>query len=423
MKHPILSRRDFLRRSAIGTAAVSMVGVGTLRCARARVLGANDRINIGMIGVGGRGRAIMGELMSLAKSDEFNIAVVAVCDVYARRVQEAAKRAGAKPYREYTDLLGHPDLDAVAIATPDHWHARMTIDAMKAGKDVYCEKPMTLYWEEAKEVARVARETRRVTQIGAQSASDERYWTAHRVISAGGIGKVIWSQTGSYRNVRSGDWNYRIHRNAGPDNTGLDQIDWKRWLGPAPYRSWSPARFFRFRKYWDYSGGIATDLFYHSLSHMEIALGPEFPKRVVATGGNYVFTLEDDDREVPDTFHVLIDYPTNHTVALTGTQVNRTPAPEMIRGRKATIEFEKGAVIITPEEPFKNEVEARTFEVEARSKTAHMENFLECVRSRAECNLNARDGYKVMVPIALSIKAYRENKVMLFDPEREELIT
>jgi predicted dehydrogenase len=418
------SRREFLYRSA----AAGVLGVHALRNVQAQVLGSNERINIGLVGVGGRGSALLGELLRIQKDGKQNMAVVAVCDVYARRVEEAARRCEGKPYAEYQDLLAHPDLNAVVIATPDHWHARISIDAMKAGKDVYCEKPMTLYWEEAKEVARVARETKRVTQIGAGSASDDRYWQANRVIREGGIGKTIWTQSGSFRNDTAGDWNWPIDKNAGPNKSGADHIDWKRWLGSAPDRPFDPERFFRFRKYWDYSGGQATDLLYHTLSHLVIALGPEFPKRVTASGGNYVFTLENDNREAPDSFYVLIDYPTNHTVALISTQVNENRVPEMIRGQKASIQFvrdfrnqaDKGYFEIIPEPPFKKEIEARR--VDPQPRADHMENFLECVRTRQECHLNAQTGYKVMVPIGLSVKAYRENKVMLFDPEKEEVI-
>jgi predicted dehydrogenase len=423
MSSASLSRREFLYRSA----AAGAVGLGAWRSAHAQTLGSNERINIGMIGVGGRGSALLGELLRIQKDGKQNIAVVAACDVYARRGEEAAKRCNGKAYADYQELLAHPDLDAVFIASPDHWHAKMSIDAMKAGKDVYCEKPMTLYWEEAKEVARVARETKRVTQIGAGSASDDRYWQANKIIQAGGIGKTIWTQAGSFRNDTSGDWNWPMDKNAGPNKSGADRIDWKRWLGSAPDRPFDAERFFRFRKYWDYSGGQATDLLYHTLSHLVIALGPEFPKRVTASGGNYVFTLANDNREVPDTFHVLIDYPSNHTVALISTQVNQNRVPEIIRGQKASIQFmrnprdenDKGYVQILPEEPFKKEIEERR--VDPQPRPDHFENFLECMRTRQECHLNAQTGYKVMVPIGLSVKAYREDKVMLFDPEKEEL--
>jgi len=433
MRDRSINRRQFIQRSTLGTAAVGLLGTGMIRPAPARVIGVNDRLNLGVIGVGGRGGAILGEMLTLKNKYEFNIEVVAVCDVYERRLQAAAKRCNGKAYRDYHELLAHPDLDAVAIATPDHWHARISMDAMKAGKDIYCEKPMTLYWEEAKEVARVARETKRITQIGVQSASEPRFWKAHEVISSGGIGQLIWSQTGSYRNDRQGDWNWPIDKTAGPDKTGLDRVDWKTWLGAAPERPWEPERFFRFRKFWDYSGGQATDLLYHALGHHEVSLGFEFPKRVVASGGNYVFDLKNDHREVPDTFLVLIDYPTGHSTVLVSTQVNQTRVPETIRGQKATITFSgersegepgKNTLTITPEEPFREEVKEQViaFEREPRDAYPHMKNFLECVRSRKECNLNATAGYKVMVAIGLSVKAYRENKVMLFDPEKEQVI-
>jgi len=426
MSSPLFDRRHFLRRAGLGAAGLTLAG-GFLR--HARSMSPNDRINIGLIGVGGRGSALLGELLGLKGDNRQNLQVVGVCDVYERRVQNAARRSEGKAYADYRELIARPDVDAIVIATPDHWHARMTIDAMRAGKDVYCEKPMTLYWEEAKEVARVARETQRITQIGAGSASDDRYWQANRVLRDGGIGKVIWTQAGSFRNDTSGDWNWPIDADAGPDAAGEAHVDWKAWLGATPERPWSPGRFFRFRKYWDYSGGQATDLLYHTLSHLVIALGPEFPKRVTASGGNYVFTLENDDREVPDTFHVLIDYPTNHTVALVATQVNQQRVPEMIRGQKASMAFvrdprreeeDQGYVEILPERPFADEIPARRLEPEPRD--SHMENFLNGVRTRRECTLNAQTGYRVMVPIALSVKAYRENKVMLFDPEREELV-
>jgi hypothetical protein len=228
--------------------------------------------------------------------------VIAVCDIYEPRKQRAKDICGGQLFHEYTDLLALDDLDAVVIATPDHWHARISIDAMNAGKDVYCEKPMTLYWEEAKEVARTQALTGRVMQVGAQSASEDRVWKANEVIRSGALGKLLWSQGGYSRNSRDGEWNWYIEPEASPQN-----LDWKRFLGSAPQRPFDPERFFRFRKYWDYSGGIATDLFYHTLAHMEIALTPEFPRRVSAGGGIFIF----HDREVPDTFHMLIDYPTD----------------------------------------------------------------------------------------------------------------
>ena len=287
----------------------------------------------------------------------------------------------------------------------------MSIDAMTAGKDVYCEKPMTLYWEEAKEVARVQAATGRVMQVGAQSCSEDRVWKARDVISQGKLGKVLWT-TGSYsRNSREGEWNWWIDPAANPQN-----LDWKRFLGAAPQRPFDVERFFRFRKYWDYSGGIATDLFYHTLAHLEIALTPEFPKRVSAAGGIFAF----HDREVPDTLHMLIDYPADHTVVLTSSMANRQSVDDVIRGHEATLYFEDPGVVVRPEDEYKNERPELRIAQEPRAD--HMPNWLECLRSRKQPHLDAQAGCRIMVAIALGVMSYRQGKVIHFDPVKQEVV-
>jgi len=412
------------------------------------VLGANDRICIGVIGVGGMGSHHFRGLVNRAKDPKWKLEVVAACDVWDVRAQRCVDYSGgrAKRFRYYQEMLQMPDLDAVVIATPDHWHAKISIDALEAGKDVYCEKPMTLYWEQAKAVAECARRTGRVFQCGVQSTSDDRWWQARRLIEQGALGKLIWSQTGAFRNDPHGDWNWPIQ----PAQPGVD-LDWDMWLGHefglAPKRPYDPERYSRFRKFWDYSGGLATDLLYHSYGHLAIALGPEFPVRVVASGGNYVHTLANDNREVPDTFHTYIELPSGHTVALFATQENNTGVPELIRGQEATMEPGGPGLIIRPEGPFEGKmmekVKAGLFEgcevitskdrpgrtvlqeirVPMQSRPGHMDKFLECVRNHdPKTHLDADTAYRVMVGIALSVKAYREQRVMLFDPEKEELI-
>ena len=439
-----ISRREFLGKAAAGTAAVSL-GLFQSAPASGRVLGANDRINIGMIGLGGRGSAIVGELLELSRSGRYRLQIVACCDVWDKRAQDNARRCGdsVKVTRDYREILQMPEVDAVVIATPDHWHAKQSIDAMKAGKDVYCEKPMTLYWDEAKEVARVARETKRVFQCGAQSASDGRWWRAGQIVKAGGIGPIIWSQTGAFRNDPNGDWNWPIQ----PCRPGVD-LDWDMWLGHefglAPKRPYDPERYSRFRKYWDYSGGLATDLLYHSLSHLLIGLGGGFPSEVVATGCQTVHGLENDNREVPDNFHTLIRYPQKHVVQMAATQENQTGVEELIRGEYATLSIEGPYVVIRPEPPFRDRMtemsrnrdifpdaevitekdgqgRERVTEIRVRGiqRAGHMENFLDCVRSREQPSLNADLAYQVMVPIALSVRAYREGRTIYFDPNAE----
>ena len=410
MAHSIrMDRRQFITTSAAGAAAL---GVGALGApASGRVLGANDRLNIAVIGCGGQGTGHLGRLVQMSRKGEQNLRVAAVCDVYEPRRQRAAEMSGAPAFKHYHDVLALRDLDAVLIATPDHWHASISIDACEAGKDVYCEKPMTLYWEEAKQVAEVVRRTGRVFQVGVQSTSDDVWWQANRLIREGAIGKVLWSQSGYCRNSRGGEWNWGLDENCSPQN-----LDWDLWLGPAPKRPFDKERFFRFRKYWDYSGGIATDLFFHALGHMAIALGPEFPRRVSASGGIYSFP----DREVPDTFHSVIDYPSNHTVILASSMANRQGLPEVIRGHEATMTFEGGQVVIRPEDEYQGErPEVR---VGPQPRADHTINWLDCIRSREKPDCDAETGYRVAVAISLGVKAYREQKVIEFDPEKEEVV-
>jgi predicted dehydrogenase len=405
-----LSRRAFLKRS--GAAAAGGAAAFLARRFHPAALGSNERIHIGSIGCGDRGTSLLSDIVAMSRKPDSAVAAVAVSDVYDVRRENARNMCGGKAYKDYRELLDRKDIDAVIIATPDHWHARMSMDAAEAGKDIYCEKPMTYTVEEAKEVARVVGEKKRVMQVGVQSCSEDVWWQARKILKRKAIGKVLWTQSGVSRNSIEGDWNYyRIDPNAGPHN-----IDWDAFLGSAPKRPYDPDRFFRWRKYWDYSGGIATDLFYHRLGHLQIALGPELPRRVVASGGVYVF----HDRETPDTFHMMIDYPSDHTVVLLGSQANRQEVPEIIRGHKATIYFEPPGLILRPETEFAKEVEELT--VNPQPRPGHMENFLACIRSREKPHCNEIVGYRVMVAIGMGVRAYREQRVMLFDPEKEEVV-
>lgn len=415
-----MNRRTFL--GAAGAAALSMASPARGAAATTR---ANNRIVIAGIGVGGQGGGLVNGILDRAESH--NLAVGAVCDVYTKRRDHWAARANCPGYIDYRRILERKDIDAVTIGTPDHWHARMSIEAMEAGKDVYCEKPMTLTWQEAKEVAAAARRTGRVYQCGAQSASGGQFHTARRLIREGVIGKVIWSQAGYCRNDPRGDWNWPIDPAANPGN-----IDWDLWLGPAPKRPWSPERFFRFRKFWDYSGGLATDLLYHALAHMQAALGFEFPVEVAALGGNYIHA----EREVPDTFHVLLKYPSNHTVFLVSTQENHDTPPDAIRGQLGTLTFENGITVypqVSGEERWTHGPLATGKAIKQGEKVTHirfavdpgwdhMDNWLECLRTRQLCTLHADAAYKVMVGIHLSVLSYREGRVIHFDPVKEEVV-
>ncbi|MFI5169817.1 MAG: Gfo/Idh/MocA family oxidoreductase, partial [Vicinamibacterales bacterium] len=287
-----MGRRDFVKLAGATSAAT----LGLSRRASASGAAANDSIQVGLIGAGGRGRSLLrwvmetggqipatpqpGQRSETMKPPDPQLAaqVVSVCDVYVRRRKAAEEMAKCSGVADYREMLDRADVDAVIIATPDHWHARMAIEAMEKGKDVYLEKPVTLTIPEAREVAQAVRRTGRVMQVGSQTTSSDQWWKARKAIQDGMIGKLIMSQGSYHRNSERGEWNWTIEPGAGPDGKGDDYIDWKMWLGKAPERPFDADRFFRFRKYWDYSGGIATDLFYHVVAPLNICWGEaQFP--------------------------------------------------------------------------------------------------------------------------------------------------
>ncbi|HWB98474.1 MAG TPA: Gfo/Idh/MocA family oxidoreductase, partial [Bryobacteraceae bacterium] len=227
-----------------------------------RVLGANDRIQVGIVGVGGRGAYLANQFAKVGQADN-SCQIVAVADVYEKRKREVAARHKCDGYLDYREIVNRSDIDAVVVATPDHWHARVALEAMDQGKDVYCEKPMTHSIDEGKQLVNTVRETKRVLQVGSQTTSALQWHTAKKYIADGAIGPMLMSQGSYHRNSKEGEWNWPIDAEAGPDGKGENYIDWKMWLGSAPKRPYNADRYFRFRKYWDYSGGIATDLFFH----------------------------------------------------------------------------------------------------------------------------------------------------------------
>ena len=405
------TRRDLIRRAAaaVGTAAAASAAVRPSVTAKSasRVIGANDRIQIGCIGVGGRGGSHLRALVQ--RSTE--AAVISVCDVYQRRREkalEAAKLEAKNAYLDYRELLTRDDIDGVFIATPDHWHAQMAIDAMAAGKDVYLEKPMTMTVDEARDVAQAAGKWSRVLQVGSQYASDPRHHKAGEVIADGEIGELLWAQGTYSRNSLHGEWNYYVDEEGTPET-----IDWKRWLGPAPKRPFSPERYFRWRKYWDYSGGIATDLLYHKLTPLLIAMGPQFPTRVTASGGIYV----QKDREAPDTYATVIEYP-KFFVNMSSSMANAAAGkyfPEVIYGSKGTIVFEPDKLVVVPEAVHSKGQPKEYAVPESNHGMDHVTDFLSCMRSRKTPRLGPELGYQLMAAIGLGVDSYREGRVKFFD--------
>ncbi len=274
------TRRDLLRSTALAATAASY----------SRILGANDVLGIGIIGLGNISRGHVQEFTERAETN-----ITAVCDIYAPRLDAGISKTGAKGYHDYEDLLADSNVDAVIICTPDHWHAPMAIDAMRAGKDVDVEKPMCMTIDEAKQMVAVSEETGRILAVDSEHMAHGIWEPARQAIAGGVLGKVLWSQTSRSRNSRESPWNYPIDADASPEN-----LDWEAFLGSAPKVPFSKERYFRWRRFWDYSGGIATDLYYHHITPMIHVLGREFPVRAVSAGGNY-FTPQ-EVMQVPDTF-------------------------------------------------------------------------------------------------------------------------
>ena len=420
-----VSRRDFV---ALGTAAGAVIGSGLLRApATGKVLGANDRIQFGAIGVGGMGSGHVGDLVGRAERD--NVRCAAVCDVYRKRVNQNRERCGGEGYADYRKLLDRKDIDAVIIATPDHWHAKQAIDAMEAGKDVYLQKPMTLTIPQAIAVRDAAKRLNRKLQVGTQYASEPEAWAARKAIADGRIGKVVWSQNGYCRNSREGQFNWPIDAAAGPDAAGENHVDWDMWLGHefglADKIPWNQDHFFRFRKYWAYNGGVATDLLYHALAPLVLAIsGPkgEYPKKVVAGGGQYI---EKDGRDIPDSHFMLIEYPSEHTVFLASVMTNDNGIPRIIRGQHGTIEF-GGGLKLRGQPTWKEEFTAANggqmeATITGEPRRDHVGNFIDAVRGQAELACDANLGCALMVAIKLGEDAYRENKVMLWDAGKEQV--
>jgi predicted dehydrogenase len=335
------TRRSFLTAATVTTAAAAQRSIkpGVTARSSSRVLGANDRIRLGMIGMGGMGTVHLQAFMKQSE-EEKDITVVAVSDVYTKRKDRArdiARLTDKDVHHDYRDLLGREDIDAVLIASPDHWHGQMALDALAAGKDVYLEKPMTHTIEEAQALVEAVRKYNRILQVGNQGLSAPSTHTSKEIIDAGEIGQLLCAQATSARNSLLGEWNYRVEPEGTPQN-----IDWTRWLGPAPKRPFSADRYFRFRKYWDYSGGIATDLFFHSLGPILHPMGAQFPVRVTAAGGIYVHK----DREVPDTYSTTIEYP-DFYIDMSGSMANAGMGQyhrQAIFGHKGTLVVDRTQV-------------------------------------------------------------------------------
>lgn len=395
------SRRDLFRLAG-GAALAFSAG------SYSRILGANDRIQLGLIGCGGRGRGVM---ETFIKTDQVD--VKAVCDVYGAQIDRALQVAtSARGFTDHRKLLDMKTLDAVLIGTPDHWHAAITIDALNAGKDVYVEKPLTLTIEEGPEIVKAARINERVCQVGMQQRSGPHYMQARdEFIRAGKLGKITLVRTWWHGNG--------AHlRNAPPALAQRpSDLDWARYLGPVKWREWDPQQYWNFRAYLDFGGGQVTDLFTHWIDVAHMLLGEEIPVAAVASGGVYHYK---DGRTAPDTINVLLDYPGEWTATFEATLApGITGAGVEICGTEGRLAIYRNRFEFTSAERG-----ARPVEVKATGDLTldHVRNFLNCMRSRKLPKGDVLVGHRSAQASHLGNLAYLQKRRLKFDPVREEIL-
>ncbi|MBE0658774.1 MAG: Gfo/Idh/MocA family oxidoreductase [Bryobacteraceae bacterium] len=396
-----MNRRDLLRRS-------SQAAIAWTASSYARILGANDKINLGLIGAGGRGRGVMGTFI---KTNQVN--VTAVCDVFSERIDQAQTAApGAKGFADHRKLLEGKTADAVLIATPDHWHTEIAIDALNAGKDVYVEKPLTLTIEEGPRIVRAARVNNRICQVGMQQRSGQHYIQAREeIVKAGKLGKITLARTWWHGNG--------AHLMKAPPRMATlpSNLDWARFLGPVKWRDYDPQQFWNFRAYLDFGGGQVTDLFTHWIDVVHMMIGEDNPISGVAAGGVYHYK---DGRTAPDTVNVLLEYPTGWTATFEGTLApGVTGAGVEICGTAGKLWITRGRYEFTPA----GRGATPTVVQSPRDQTIdHVENFLDCCRTRKLPNGDVYIGHRSAAASHLGNISYVQKRRLRYDPDREEIL-
>lgn len=302
------SRRSFLKKLGVSAAAVvtaptvaqsaSVNNIEYLHLIKRQTVSANDRIRVALIGTGGMG---IGDTQTALMVE--GVEVVAACDLYDGRLTRAKELWGKDLFttRDYRRILDRSDVDVVINATTDHWHEKISVEAMRKGKHVYCEKPMVQKVQEGHSVIKAQKETGKVFQVGSQYVSSIIHAKAKEIIAAGDIGEINFAEAQIDRHSAMGAWQYSI-----PLDASLQTVDWDTYLGNAPKRPWDPLRFFRWRNYQDYGTGVAGDLYVHMLSMLHFVTNSKGPTRVMATGGLRYWK---DGRDVPDLHLGLFDYP------------------------------------------------------------------------------------------------------------------
>jgi len=397
MSENSVARRTFLRGVSAATAL-----------SYSRVIGANDRINMGLIGCGDRGTHDMGRFQTHKDVD-----VIAVCDVYGAKIDAAQQKAPhARKFSDHKKFLEVKELDVALIATPDHWHAQIAIDALNAGKDVYVEKPLTLKIEEGPEIVKAARIHERICQVGMQQRSGQHYLQAKReYFDTKKLGKITLARTWWHGN------SYHLRRAPASLESRPSNLDWGHFLGPLKWRDYDPQQYFNWRAYLDFGGGQVTDLFTHWVDVVHMFMGQDIPRSAVAAGGIFQYK---DGRTAPDTINVLLEYPGEFTATFEATLVpGITGAGIEMCGTEGKLYIDRGRFEFTPKGRGSQPTVVKAY---SDLDLDHVNNFLECVRSRKLPNGDVLIGHRSAQASHLGNIAYMQKRRIDFDPVREEIL-
>ncbi|HOC54330.1 MAG TPA: Gfo/Idh/MocA family oxidoreductase [Verrucomicrobiota bacterium] len=430
-----LPRRDFLKKTATAAAAVAATPLlrvpvyGQNQAPAANVAGANNRIQVAIIGVGfGIGQNHLTGIQE--KANENNTVITAACDVFNKRRDFAKAKANLKDadvYNDYRKMLERKDIDAVLIATHDPLHAQMTLDSLDTGRHVYCEKPLTRYLGEAFQVYDKVKSSKKVFQIGSQGCSAGGYHKCAELIKAGKIGTLVWGQAWYSRNSLTGEWNYLIENETKPEN-----IDWERWLGPVKQREpFSAEHYHRWRKYYRYCAGPLGDLAPHKVHPVMLATGnPEFPVRVVSIGTHNVHIDKNvpgtPEREIPEHAQMLAEFPSGFVLTVTCCTVNASTPGTSLFGHKANLDIDAtgGKVNLLPQREFGDEIDPENFaNLQPEEIRVHEKNWFDCIRSGKQPNADIELAIRVQTVISLAEMSDRLKVACLFDEKTRKITT
>jgi predicted dehydrogenase len=443
-----LNRRNFLKAAGVAATVETLLGSRTHLLAAtqsepAKPVSANDHIQIALIGAGGQGQGDTKVALEVP-----GVKLVAVADCYDGRLAHSKELWGDDIFttRDYAQILARKDIDAVIVGTPDHWHKQVSVDAMNAGKDVYCEKPMIHLYADGPQMIDAARTNNRILQVGSQRVSSVIYAKAKELLAAGAIGKLNMVTARWDRNSAQGAWDYTV-----PLDASTETCDWPRFLGTAPKIAYNPEHFFQWRKWKAYGSGVAGDLFVHLFSGTHFITGAHGPTRAMATGG---LRFWKDGRDVPDVMLGLFDYPEGFNLSLRVNFVNGGEENEglLFTGSEGTIEIAGNSVIVNrvplEKEPgltigtFTDAIQQK-IRTEYREKYPrthpmgapqvgyerydagegysdsydHFKNFFSSVRSRQPVVEDATFGFRAAGAALLSNLSYDKGTVVHWDPE------